>query len=140
MIFADSGFFIAQLKPHDELHKRASEWSRFVAEAGTRILTTEYVLIELGDALSAPADRGKFHAALKRLRQATDVEIIPASSALFQQGAALHCARPDKEWSLTDCLSFIVMQEHGVMRALAYDHHFEQAGFEALLRREPLNP
>lgn len=43
----------------------------------------------------------------------------------------------DKSWSLTDCVSFEVMRSHNITRALAYDHHFEQAGFEALLRRDP---
>ncbi len=43
----------------------------------------------------------------------------------------------DQEWSLTDCISFIVMQQRGISPALTYDHHFEQAGFEALLRRDP---
>jgi len=44
---------------------------------------------------------------------------------------SLHNSRPDKHWSLTDCISFVVMQQRGLQRALAYDHHFEQAGFEA---------
>lgn len=137
MIFADTGFFIAQLKPRDELHRRARDWVLWIARNQTQILTTEFVLIELGDALSAPADRAKYHAALSQLLGTKQIEIVAASPDWFQKGIALHKARPDKEWSLTDCLSFVVMQERGVARALAYDHHFEQAGFEALLRREP---
>jgi predicted nucleic acid-binding protein len=62
---------------------------------------------------------------------------IPASPELFADGLRLHHERPDKEWSLTDCISFHVMRERGITRALAYDIHFEQAGFEALLRRDP---
>jgi len=42
--------------------------------------------------------------------------------------------RPDKNWSLTDCISFVVMQDHGITEALTGDHHFEQAGFVALLK------
>jgi predicted nucleic acid-binding protein len=49
----------------------------------------------------------------------------------------LHERRPDKQWSLTDCISFEVMREHGITTALAYDEHFVQAGFDALLRRDP---
>ena len=53
--------------------------------------------------------------------------------ALWQRGWQLYCARPDKEWGLTDCLSFVVMQEQGVFDAFTADHHFEQAGFIRLL-------
>jgi hypothetical protein len=52
----------------------------------------------------------------------------------MDRGLALYAARPDKEWSLTDCVSFLVMQDHGVTEALTADHHFEQAGFVALLK------
>ncbi len=135
MIFADTGFFIAQLKPRDALHERALRWER---RTNSPLLTTEYVLIEVADALSAPLNRARFHAFLSFLRRSSGCEIVPASPALFESGLQLHAARPDKEWSLTDCISFALMQQRGLTRALAYDHHFEQAGFEPLLRREPV--
>ena len=104
----------------------------------TAILTTELVLVELGDALLTPPDRAKYHAAFSSVMNANaNSKSFLCSSDWFQKGVAFHKYRPDKEWSLTDCLSFVVMQERGISRALAYDHHFEQAGFEALLRREP---
>jgi predicted nucleic acid-binding protein len=56
---------------------------------------------------------------------------------LVLKGLSLHQSRPDKHWSLTDCISFVVMQDRAVQQALAFDYHFEQAGFEALLRRDP---
>ena len=64
-------------------------------------------------------------------------ELVQASPLLFDAGLRWHRDRPDKEWSLTDCISFAVMSERKILRALAYDHHFEQAGFEALLRGDP---
>lgn len=134
MIFADTGFFIAQLKARDALHERAVAWSQMANEP---LLTTEYVLIEVADALSAPLNRARFHTFLGFLRRSSKCEIVSASPALFEAGLQLHAARPDKEWSLTDCISFVVMRERALERAFAYDHHFEQAGFEALLRREP---
>jgi len=134
MIFADTGYFVAQLKPRDNLYQRATVWANALHEP---LLTTEYILVEVADALSEPRDRAKLHALMAVLRQPGNCEIIPASSALFEAGLQLHAARPDKEWSLTDCISFVTMRERNVTRALAYDHHFEQAGFEALLRREP---
>lgn len=62
------------------------------------------------------------------------VEIIPPSSGLFERGLRLFRERPDKGWSLTDCISFVVMEERGIRDALTGDHHFEQAGFAALLK------
>ena len=62
---------------------------------------------------------------------------MPASQGLWERGVALHAARQDKEWSLTDCLSFVVTQERGIREALTGDHHFEQAGFGVLLKPPP---
>ncbi len=62
---------------------------------------------------------------------------IPASPQLLDAGLALHAARPDKEWSLTDCVSFHLMRERGLTQTLAHDHHFAQAGFDPLLQRDP---
>ena len=62
------------------------------------------------------------------------IQVVPATAPLFDAGLALHAQRSDKSWSLTDCISFVVMAEHGITDALTGDHHFEQAGFRALLK------
>ena len=134
MIFADTGYFVAFLKERDDLHARALRWAGAVREP---ILLTDYVLVEVANDCSAPVMRRRLHSFVELLRASPDFEIVPASPALFEAGLKLHKTRPDKEWSLTDCLSMVAMQERGITRALAFDHHFEQAGFEALLRREP---
>jgi len=58
---------------------------------------------------------------------------VSAVSALLQHGLDLFASRPGKDWSLTDCTSFTVMQENEVFLALSSDHHFEQAGFRPVL-------
>ncbi len=133
MIFADTGYFIALLKERDDLHERALRWADAIQEP---ILTSDYVLVEVANNASAPIIRRRLHVFLENVRGTADIEVAPASTVLMEVGIALHKAQPDKEWSLTDCISFVLMQERGVTRALAFDHHFEQAGFEALLRRE----
>jgi hypothetical protein len=134
MILVDTGFFLALTQPRDALHARALLWAQAVAEP---LLVTDYVLWETVNALSASADRKKAHLLLDHVRVSPGYEVVPASDDLTAAGLKLHAGRPDKDWSLTDCISFAVMADRGLTRALAFDHHFEQAGFEALLRRDP---
>jgi predicted nucleic acid-binding protein len=134
VIFVDTGYLLALLNPRDALFERAQQWAAAVNEP---LVTTEYVLWELVNTFSDPRDRPKAHAAVAEIIASTTWELIHATPDLFSQGLSLHKTRPDKYWSLTDCVSFVVMQERSVQQALAFDHHFEQAGFEALLRRDP---
>ncbi len=67
------------------------------------------------------------------VRTRKDVTLIPTSSDLLQRGRDLFAARMDKAWSLTDCISFVVMNDLGITEALTTDNHFAQAGFRALL-------
>ncbi|MFI5381207.1 MAG: type II toxin-antitoxin system VapC family toxin [Tepidisphaerales bacterium] len=62
------------------------------------------------------------------------VTVVRASAELFERGRELFRNRPDKDWSLTDCLSFVTMEGHGLRDALTADHHFEQAGFNVLIK------
>ena len=98
------------------------------------VVTTEFVLVEVGNFFCKGKPRAVFQALIENLRSAKDMEIVPASAGLFAKGFALFTARSDKDWSLTDCTSFAVMQERGLTQALTADHHFEQAGFVALLK------
>jgi uncharacterized protein len=98
------------------------------------LVTTEWILTEVGDAFSHPAWRRKFIRLLDLLREQSDVEIVPSTSDLIQRGTEFFAARPDKEWSLTDCISFVAMNERDITDALTSDHHFEQAGFRILLK------
>ena len=97
---------------------------------------TGKVLTEVADAICRPPDRAQFALLLDLLRSDPRTEIVPADQALFDRGADLYARRPDKAWSLTDCISFVVMSERVLTKALTGDHHFEQAGFRALLRGE----
>ena len=127
-VFADTFYFLALLNARDEAH-RAPE--RFAADAATRFVTTAWVLTEVANGLADTSGRRVFPLLLERLDSDTRVELVPADDAVWRMGVEL-C--PDKEWSLTDCLSFVVMSERGISDALTADHHFAQAGFNALLK------
>lgn len=99
-----------------------------------RFVTSEFVLLELGNALSARKHKSAFVAMVRVLRADAMTEIVPASSELFAAGLRLFQSRRDKDWSLVDCSSFVIMKRLRLTRALAADGHFAQAGFEVLLR------
>jgi predicted nucleic acid-binding protein len=134
MTLIDTGYLIALLNPRDQFHTRALAWSTSLLD---RFMVTDYVIVETVNFFSKPINRAKVHALVENLHDTSKFEIVPASAELLEAGLRLHGERLDKEWSLTDCISFMLMQRRGISRALAFDHHFEQAGFEALLRRDP---
>jgi hypothetical protein len=101
------------------------------------VVTTEYVLLECVNALSKARNRASARVLVNHIRVAKGWECIPASREIFDAGLRLHFARTDKDWSLTDCISFHLMRAKDIARALAYDEHFTQAGFEPLLRKHP---
>jgi hypothetical protein len=130
-LFADTSYFIAVLNTHDAAHRQAVTANRDPERA---IVTTEWVLTEVGNSMSKSGRRRQFQELVRSLKRNDSVEVIPATSELFDRGCALYFSRPDKEWSLTDCISFAVMQDRNLTDVLTGDHHFEQAGFRALLR------
>src|SRR5438067_13384225 len=119
-------FLVALVQVRDQSHRRARAWSSAIREP---IVTTEYVLCEFVNFSSSPLDRPKVHASLDKILAAKDWEVVPASTGLFTNGLHLHRQHADKEWSLTDCISFTVMRDRGITRALTHDHHLEQAAF-----------
>jgi predicted nucleic acid-binding protein len=128
-VFADAWFYIAVLDADDQGHTRAVAWLR---EFRGRIVTTRSVLTEAANSLAAPALRGTTAAFLHSLESAPAVRIVDDSDRLYARGLALYGARADKAWSLTDCISFVVMNDDRLTEALTGDHHFQQAGFTAL--------
>ncbi|MDD5262141.1 MAG: PIN domain-containing protein [Methylacidiphilales bacterium] len=130
-VFADTYYFLALLGARARRHVAAVEASR---NPRLRLVTTEWVLAEFGDAYCHPKDRADFVALYCSLTRDSRVKIIPAETRLFKRGVDFFKQRRDKEWSLTDCLSFVVMRDECIGEALTGDKHFEQAGFTALLK------
>lgn len=130
-IFADTFFFLAVLNSADPAHSKAR---RYYGKSGFRYLTTAWVLTEVADGMSAAAIRNRFLELRESLLDDPTFEVIPADEELWERGLKLYASRSDKDWSLTDCISFVVMQERGLKEALTGDHHFEQAGFKVLLK------
>lgn len=134
MIFLGTSYIIALADSQDQWHHRALAWSHAIRD---RLLTTEYVLWECVSYFSSPIDRSKAATIAGYLRTDRSIQFVVASPQLLDEGLRMHAARADKFWSLTDCVSFALMQRLGLRAALSADQHFEQAGFEALVFRDP---
>ena len=130
-VFADSFYFIAFFNERDHAHQRAVRFSPAFSQP---LLTTDWILTEVADACAKLPIRTEVVEFIHRLQKTPFVRIVPFSSELFERGLELYRSRPDKEWSLTDCISFLVMEDEDVSDALTGDKHFEQAGFKALLK------
>ena len=129
-VFADTFFFLAVLNPRDAAHRRAVETSRSLRRPR---MTTGWVLTEVGDAF-ARDNREAFLDLLKLVRTNPLMRVIEPTQEWFDRGVNLYRERPDKDWPLTDCISFAVMHEFGLRDALTCDRHFEQAGFREMLK------
>ena len=131
-VFADTYYFLALLNIKDKGHARAIEFTKTFDD---QMVVTDWVMIELADALAGtPKGRAEFVSTLDDLRSDSMTRIIAADDSQLKAGIQLYSQRNDKQWSLTDCISFVVMQSQSIHEALTADHHFEQAGFVALLR------
>lgn len=138
-VFLDTGYSIAlsvESVESDEHHERAEKLAERLEAEQTRLVTTQAILLEIGNALSKERYRAAAVELFDALEEDPSVEIVPLTEELFARALALFRSRPDKEWGLVDCVSFIVMRERGLTEALTPDKHYEQAGFRALLRSE----
>ena len=130
-VFADTSFYIALTNERDGRHAQAQA----VADnLHIQTITTDYVLIEVGNWMSRSGDRPAFLRLLDQLLSDAYTTIVPATRELLVNGLDLYRRRPDKDWSVTDCISYVVMEDHGITEALTADRHFEQAGFTILLK------
>ena len=133
-VFADTGYWIALLNSRDDLHNRAKHLSKFLQPV--QIVTSQMVVTEVLNYFSGSGQYLR-HAStqlVESLKRNRNAILIPQTSEWFDRGFNLYTRRIDKGWSLTDCVSFEIMEEQQITEALANDIHFEQAGFIALLR------
>jgi len=127
-VFMDTFGLIAWINARDAVHQRVKS---YLDSYSGNIVTTEWVLLEFADALSPSSTRAFAIEAIKRIRRLPMFVVVGFDPVVYQAGFDLYEARSDKDWSLTDCISFAVMTQRGLSEVLTADHHFEQAGFRA---------
>ncbi len=133
-VFLDTSFAIALSSVTDQNHVRAVQLANQIETNKTRLVTTQAILLEIGNALSKQRHRAAAIQLLESLETDPSVEVVLLTNSLYKLAFNLFKQREDKEWGLVDCISFIVMQDRGITDALTADTHFQQAGFRALLR------
>jgi predicted nucleic acid-binding protein len=133
-VFADTFYWIALLNPADKWHQDARAFGR--ANAETRLVTTEGVLTEVLNYFSETGERMRRAAAALCEQTLTHANTLVLSQTreAFSHGFELYKARPDKGYSLTDCISMIEMRTRNISDVLTHDRHFVQEGFNVLLR------
>lgn len=133
-VFLDSAYVIALDQATDAHHDKALELAVSLREGKTLATTTRAVLLEIGNYLARGTARRRAEGLINSLESSRYVEVLSLSDELAFKGWTLFCQRHDKNWSWTDCISFIVMREPSLEQALTSDQHFEQASFTAMLR------
>jgi predicted nucleic acid-binding protein len=132
-VFADTSYWIALINPREALHTEASALARRFASS--QVVTSEMVCVELLNSFSSagPHLRAGAVALVVALRRSQAGMVWPQSPDLFQNALLQYAQMRDKEWSLTDCASFQIMNSEGIHEALTSDRHFAQAGFSVLM-------
>ena len=133
-VLVDTGFVVALLDPIDGLNARALAVARSLAAKRVPLVTTDAIILEIANYFSRGPLRVECLDWLDAIRASPGWEVLPLDRALLRRGEVRYRRFSDKTWSLTDCISMEVMLERRLRDIAAYDVHFEQAGFRALLR------
>jgi uncharacterized protein len=132
-VFLDTSFILALENRDDPRHARAKELDRELMAAGCTLLLHWGILLEIGDGYARVGRRARALQLLEKFAYEEGYRILPINESCLAQAIGLYQARRDKEWGLTDCVSFVLMRQEGLSEALTADSHFRQAGFTPLL-------
>jgi uncharacterized protein len=132
-VFLDTSFVLALENKDDPHHERAKALDRQLARDNAALVLLWGILLEIGDGYARIARRPKGLQLLQKFQEEEGYQITALTAGLMDEALTLYRTRPDKEWTLTDCVSFALMTQQGLKDALTADVHFRQAGFIALL-------
>lgn len=135
-VFLDTSGLVGVLSAEDRLHDQATRAFEALGRSNRPLITTDWVLAELGNGLARLPVRPLAVEFIRRLLAEPRARVIFVDAALLARGLERYAGYTDKTWGLVDCVSFEVMSDTGCREALTHDRHFEQAGFRRLLTGE----
>jgi predicted nucleic acid-binding protein len=133
-VFLDTAALLALANKRDALHQQAKAERSRLAGDNRAILTTEWVLTEFLNAMQRPPARTLAIHMVEQLCQSKRVELLPAATEDWHAGYSLYQSRPDKAWSLVDCISIHLCQRQSIREVFTSDRNFTQAGYRILLK------
>ena len=129
--FLDTSYVLAVEVDTDQRHKIAApHWRTAKSDPRAKFVITSFVFSEVVTFLNSRARHDRAVEVGQRLLTSPAVEFIRVNRPLFDEGWAYFCAHADKNYSLTDCISFVLMRRRKIESAFSFDHHFRQAGFD----------
>lgn len=134
IVFADTAAWLALINKSDTLHKKAKKIRDSLLNHDSQFVVTDYVIVEIANSLSRIPFRESAVHLVNSMTASKNIEIVEIDKEVYKEAWRLYSSRTDKEWSLTDCTSFIIMNRRQINEAFTSDHHFEQAGFTILLQ------
>jgi predicted nucleic acid-binding protein len=132
-VFLDTSFVVALDNNRDAHHAKAKKLDNTLLKQKATLLLHSGILLEVGDGFARLGRREKGNELLKRFRNEEGYRIVQITDDLQGRAEQFYRDHKDKEWGLTDCISFVLMKQEGIEQALTADVHFRQAGFKALL-------
>lgn len=135
-VFVDASAWLALINEADADHSKAKTIRDALLRSKKGFLVTDYVIVEIANSLSKTRWRSHAVKLINSIRETDSIEVIAVDKEILDDAWILYSTRTDKEWSLTDCVSFVVMKKHGIRDAFTSDRHFEQAGFDVLVRKQ----
>ena len=132
-VFLDTNGWFALLSDDDRLNLIATQCWSDLGKLRKTVLLTDWIIAETGNGLARTPARQRFVEATLEMLNDSRVRVVPVTATLMERALLLYSERPDKDWGLVDCASFIIMKDEGITEAFTTDHHFEQAGFICLL-------
>ena len=135
-VFFDTSFVLALENKDDPHHERAKLLDKELLNQHATLLLHWGILLEIADGYARISRRARGLQLIAQVESEDGYQISPLNDFLVREGLNLYRSRTDKDWGLTDCISFVLMKQNGVMEAATADIHFKQAGFKALLLAE----
>nr|BAL57936.1 PilT domain-containing protein [uncultured Acetothermia bacterium]BAL58550.1 PilT domain-containing protein [Candidatus Acetothermum autotrophicum] len=132
-VFVDTAGWLALVNKDDQFHNKAQAIRDQLLSSPVSFITTEWVLLEVANGLSKRRFRKAAVRLLEAIYRSPNIRVVRIDPYLWDKAWNLFKKSRDKDWSLTDCMSFVVMRDEGIRQAFTTDRHFEQAGFLKLL-------